>query len=196
MANLQAYSSIQAVIEAWWKEQRPVGDNSPAPPDLSIYHEILEFTQKKLKTSRAMTANTGGGETSNTAVTAGDSVFHVVLADDPPVYEAQTATSRKETAATVSVATTKRDTPGLPALLPVDTPFTCGGFYDYVGANDSNTYGLSGRNPDAVACELSMTSTGRISGTSKDSCGQATIDGTIDCEMDTVELAKHYSWCN
>lgn len=110
--------------------------------------------------------------------------------------------------------------------LPVDAPFVCAGFYDYdyIGRNGSSIRGqdaaddfvvwydarksgtpselidrgsrLSGRMPDRVTYELKMTPAGAISGTSKDSCGAATINGTMDCETGVVELAKRYGWCN
>lgn len=193
-------TSIQALIEIWWKEQRPEGDNSSAPSDLPIYRELLDFTQERLKETQIITGKTGDGGTSYMAVgpAGNEAPYHVVPTDDPPIYEAQSAEQKKEPkrATQASGVRTKSDKSVPHTLLPVNICFMCGGFYDYVGRNGSNTYGVLGHKPDAVAYELHMTSAGLISGTSKDSCGKATIDGTIDCETGIVELVKRYGWCN
>ncbi|CZT17394.1 uncharacterized protein RCC_03228 [Ramularia collo-cygni] len=182
MADLKTFSPIQSLIETWWKEERPEGNNSPAPLDLPIYRELLDFAQKQLKETRIVQSKAEDGETRNIAISpSGEFPVH----DGPPTYSAD----QKQN-------TLNRGINDLKTLLPIDTPFVCGGVYDYVGRNGSNTYGAFGGRPDIVAYSLNVTSAGQISGSSKDKCGSARIEGKIDCETGAVEFVKSYSWYN
>lgn len=195
MADAQTFSPIQAAIETWWKEQRPEGSKSPAPLDLPIYRELLEFAQKQLKESKIVEKKTQDGEARYVAMTpGGESPIH----DDPPEYEAHSTDQEGEIRGNRLYPADHKlpENASLSVLLPVDIPFTCSGVYDYVGRNGSNTYGVFSSKPDIVTYQLKMTSAGIISGSSKDTCGPASIEGTIDCETGAVELIKRYSWCN
>lgn len=195
MADLKIFSSIQDLIEAWWKEQRPEGNNSPAPLDLPIYQELLNFTHKQLKESKIAEKQLESGEKSYVAISpSGEAFFH----DGPPDYEAHSTDQKHELGKKDFDPgdALEREMRSVKTHFPVDTPFSCGGVYDYIGRNGSKTYGVFSSRPYRVTYNLKMTSTGVVSGTSKDSCGPATIEGTVDCETGAVEFIKRYSWCN
>lgn len=70
-----------------------------------------------------------------------------------------------------------------------DTDFQAHGFYDYGNRADS-------LHLDRVSYTLRISPTGAITGSSRDTCGPASIEGTVDWETHAFTFTKAYGFSN